>query len=205
MSGKTVALVSDAGTPGISDPGQQLIAACIANDIEVDPLPGPCAAIAALSGSGFPMAAFTYQGFLARKGLDRAVSGLASIDHPVVLYESPRRIVKLLEALAQHMPGRDILLVRELTKLHQQLLRGKAATLLDQVKSDNLERGEFTLVLGPWQREVSLPGIEDMQIMVEAHMADGMSARDAISKVSAETRANKRELYKVTNKKKQDT
>ena len=202
LEGKTVALVSDAGTPGISDPGQQLILACVASGIEVDPLPGPCAAVTALSGSGFPMASFTYQGFLPRKGLSQAVADLASIEHPVVMYESPRRVAKLLEALALHMPDREVLLARELTKVHQQLLRGKPGELLETVITDNLQRGEFTIVLAPWHQEVAKPGVEELQAMVEANLAKGMSPRDAVAMVSASTGTNKREIYKMANKKK---
>ncbi|MDD2281765.1 MAG: 16S rRNA (cytidine(1402)-2'-O)-methyltransferase [Eubacteriales bacterium] len=201
LSGKSVALISDAGTPAISDPGQILVKACIDQGIEVDPLPGPCAAIVALSASGFPLASFTFRGFLPRKGMDKAVAGLAEIEHPVVLYESPRRIVPLLFSLNQHMPERDLLLARELTKLHQQLLRGKAAQLLDQVRAEELERGEYTVVLGPGQGNHPQPDV-DLVALAAKYLGQNMSTRDAADRISYETGVSRREVYKLLNKKK---
>jgi len=205
VEGKDVALVSDAGTPGISDPGQLLIKACIDNGIEVDPLPGPCAAITAVSASGYPLAAFSYYGFLPRKGLDKAVAALAGVEHPVVLYESPRRIAKLLESLKLHMPNRELMLARELTKIHQQIIWGKPQYLLEKLILENLERGEFTVVLGPWRQTISQPGIGAQLAMAKEYISQGLSTRDAVAKISAETGLPRREVYNLVNKKKQDT
>lgn len=201
LEGKNIALISDAGTPAISDPGQDLVKACIDQGIEVDPLPGPCAAITALSASGFPLAAFTFKGFLPRKGIDKAVAALAAIQHPVVLYESPRRIVTLLAALGKHMPDREIMLARELTKVHQQLLRGRAGDLLATVRAGNLERGEYTVVLGPGQ-EKAAPAARDVLTLAEKYLGEGMSVRDAADKISGETGASRREVYTLLIKKK---
>lgn len=204
IEGKNIALVSDAGTPGISDPGQALVAACVAQEIPVDPLPGPCAAVAALSASGYPLASFTYHGFLPRKGLDAAVAALADCPHPVVVYESPRRVRKLLEHVAAHMPQREVLLARELTKVHQELLRGTAAQLLQELGSHQ-ERGEFTVVLGPWTPAPKQWSEGQLIAKVEDYLAQSLSTRDAIAQVSAETGYPRRQLYNLVNKKKQDT
>jgi 16S rRNA (cytidine1402-2'-O)-methyltransferase len=204
QGGKNVALVSDAGTPGISDPGQALVAACIAENIPVDPLPGPCAAVTALSASGYPLASFTFHGFLPRKGLDAAVAALANCSHPVVVYESPRRVRMLLEHVAAHMPQREVLLARELTKFHQQLLRGTAVQLLQELTPD-LERGEFTVVLGPWTPAPKEWSEDQLLAKVEDYLAQSISTRDAVALVSAETGCSRRHLYILVNKKKQDT
>lgn len=201
LEGKEIALVSDAGTPGISDPGQALVAACVAQGVEVDPLPGPCAAVTALSASGYPLASFTYHGFLPRKGLDSAVAALADYRHPVVLYESPRRVAKLLESIAMHMPQREILLARELTKVHQQLLRGNASQLLSQLSSE-LQRGEFTVVLGPMQPTPQQWTEIQLLAMVREYISQSFTTRDAVAQVSAETGYPRRDLYNLVNKKK---
>lgn len=201
LAGKNIALISDAGTPAISDPGQVLIKACIDQGVEVDPLPGPCAAITALSASGFPLASFTFKGFLPRKGSDNAVAALLAIQHPVVLYESPRRIVTLLAAIAKHMPDREIMLARELTKVHQQLMRGKAEDLLAQVEADNLERGEYTVVLGPGQERFT-PAERDVLTLAQQFLGEGMSVRDAADRISGATGVPRREAYKLLIQKK---
>lgn len=201
IAGKKIALISDAGTPSISDPGQRLVQACIEQGVEIDPLPGPCAAITALSASGFPLAAFTFKGFLPRQGLDKAVLALNEIEHPVVLYESPRRIVSLLSCLNQHMPAREILLARELTKIHQQLLRGKPARLLELVQAEELDRGEYTIVLGPGQANPLQENI-DVSALITEYLNQGFSPRDAAVKINAETGISRREVYKLLNKKK---
>ena len=203
-AGKNMALVSDAGTPGISDPGQALVAACIAEGIEVDPLPGPCAAIVALSASGYPLASFTFQGFLPRKDLDKAVASLAAIEHPVVVYESPRRIVKLLRSINEYMPQREMVMGRELTKKHQQILRGTARELLPALEEGDLERGEFTVVLGPWRSEEPSWSPSEVLDRVRAHVLAGASTRDAVALVSAEIKLPRRQIYAIVNKSKQD-
>lgn len=205
LQGKDVALVSDAGTPGISDPGQQLISACVQKGIEIDPLPGPCAAVTALSASGFPMASFTYHGFLPRKGLTKAIEALMPIPHPIVLYESPRRILKLLESIDQLMPDRELVLAREISKLHQQILRGKSQQLMELISAQQLDRGEFTIVLGPWEQKTVLPGEDELLTQIDDLVSQGLSVRDAVSRVSQDSGVNRREVYNLVNKKKQDT
>lgn len=201
LQGKNVALISDAGTPTISDPGQALVAACVEAGLTVDPLPGPCAAIVALSASGFPLGSFTFKGFLPRKGLDKAVAALAQIEHPVVLYESPRRIVKLLTCTERLLPARSIFLARELTKVHQQLLRGNSTELLARIRSDGLERGEYTVVLGPNNPEPTGPD-SLLPVLAEKYLAKNMTVRDAALRISAETNLSRRQVYNYLHKKK---
>jgi 16S rRNA (cytidine1402-2'-O)-methyltransferase len=148
-AGETGALVVDAGSPGVSDPGERVVRAAIAAGRPVRAVPGPSAVIAALSVSGLPTAAFTFAGFLpARAGArDGRLRSLLSRPETLVVYEAPHRVRDTLEALARLVPGRPLAACRELTKLHEEVLRGDAAAVLAQVTGER-ERGEWVLVVG---------------------------------------------------------
>jgi len=146
----SVALVTDAGTPGISDPGARIISAAWEAGIEVRSVPGPCALVSALSLSGFDEKEFTFHGFLPRrKGeLIRKLKGMAGRTELAVFYESPHRVASLLSAINEVYPDAMLSVSRELTKLHEQTLRGTAGEVLARFASDEgLLRGEFCLVL----------------------------------------------------------
>lgn len=200
LSGKNIALISDAGTPTISDPGLVLVQACLSHEIEIDSLPGPCAAITALAASGFPLASFTYKGFLPRKKLEKEVMALAAQGDPIVLYESPRRIAALLTLLQRHMPDRDVVLAREISKLHQQYLRGKPFQLKEQVETENLARGEYTVVLGPYA--VAPIQAENVEALVDKYLTADISTKDAAARLKEETGLPRREAYRLLHKKK---
>ena len=146
-AGKRVAFATDAGTPGISDPGQQAAARAAELGARITPIPGPCAATAALSASGFSAAEFCFFGFPPhKKGRQRFLQRVAQFPATAVLYESPHRLAKTLQYLADECPHRPAVLARELTKKHEQFQRGSCAELLEQAAPI---RGEYTLVLGP--------------------------------------------------------
>lgn len=147
-AGETGALVVDAGSPGISDPGERVVRAVVAAGGTVRVVPGPSAVIAALSLSGLPTGAFTFAGFLpARAGArDARLAGLLARPETLVVYEAPHRVRATLTALARLVPGRLLAACRELTKVHEEVLRGDAAAVLAQV-SDERERGEWVLVV----------------------------------------------------------
>ncbi len=147
-SNKAVALISEAGTPGISDPGYRLISAAIANSVEVVPIPGACAMIAALSASGLPMDKFVYLGFLPqKKGRQTLITSLQGERRTVVFYESVHRIIKTLDQLREILGGqRRVVVARELTKLHEEFFRGTLAEACQWVHSKPA-RGEFTVLL----------------------------------------------------------
>ena len=151
-SGKNVALVTDAGTPGISDPGGILVNKLAneqVNKIKVVPIPGPCAAVAALSVSGFPTDRFVFMGFPPhKKGREKYFKEVAVAEHTVVFYESTHRIVKTLEQLIKVLPQRQIVVCRELTKIFESVYRGSAEEILNILNSDkNNLKGEFVIVV----------------------------------------------------------
>ncbi|MGH7902560.1 MAG: 16S rRNA (cytidine(1402)-2'-O)-methyltransferase [Candidatus Dormibacteraceae bacterium] len=142
-----VALLSDAGTPAVNDPGQPLVEAAWSAGHRVVPIPGPSAVTAALSASGFGGPGFTFLGYLPRKQgeMRRLVSSLREDPRPAVAFESPHRILKSLAILADALPDRRLAIARELTKVHEEIVRGTPSELLAQLESR--ARGEFTLVI----------------------------------------------------------
>jgi 16S rRNA (cytidine1402-2'-O)-methyltransferase len=149
-NGETLALVTDAGTPGISDPGPLLVREAAARGLEVLPIPGPCALTAALSISGFDAQRFSFLGFLPRKPGKRrkALGGALSRGETLALYESPYRVVAVLQTLCELAPDATIVLCRELTKKFEETLRGSAREVLSTVQERKEMRGEFVLVVG---------------------------------------------------------
>jgi 16S rRNA (cytidine1402-2'-O)-methyltransferase len=147
-AGQSVAVVSDAGTPGVSDPGSELIEACIAAGVPVDPVPGPSAALAAAVASGFPVVPLTILGFPPPRSKDRKhwLEQLAVLHTTVTFFEAPHRIAQTLKDAAPILVKRQIVLARELTKLHQQFIRGTAKTVAEQLTN---VKGEVTVVVEP--------------------------------------------------------
>jgi 16S rRNA (cytidine1402-2'-O)-methyltransferase len=145
-----VALVTDAGSPGISDPGERVVRAAIAAAFRVESVPGPCALVAALTASGLPAGKFLFIGFLPHKSGQRRnkLESLKTFDGTLVLYESPYRVEKLLGELNQVFPGQQIVLARELTKKFEEFLRGTPAELLAIAQKRSL-KGEFVVLIGP--------------------------------------------------------
>jgi 16S rRNA (cytidine1402-2'-O)-methyltransferase len=152
-AGDDVALVSDAGTPGISDPGQAMVAAAVEQGIKVVPVPGPSAVVAALAASGLPTDQFLFIGFLPRKAgaLRALIEKLSSVDQSLVFYESPRRLGKTLDIMAGILGPRQAVVVRELTKVHEEFDRGTLEELANRYRLG--ARGEVTLVVAPADRD----------------------------------------------------
>jgi len=148
--GEKVALVTDAGTPGISDPGERVVRAAVNAGLRVESVPGACALVAALTASGLPADEFHFIGFLPHKSGQRRnqLEAARSLPGTLVLYESPYRIEKLLGELAELMPDRDVVLARELTKKFEEFLRGKPAELIAHTKTRAL-KGEFVVLISP--------------------------------------------------------
>jgi 16S rRNA (cytidine1402-2'-O)-methyltransferase len=165
LEGKNIALVSDAGTPGLSDPGALLVEAAHREGIRIVPLPGPSAALAAWSASGFASAEFRFAGFL---------SGKASLEklgpEPAILYEAPHRVLETVQALLERFgPGREIVIARELTKKFEEIARMRLGDAPAWLQGPHRGDGEFVLVLGPGERKTAEPaaGERVMKILLE--------------------------------------
>ncbi len=195
-AGERVALVTDAGTPVVSDPGAALVTAAIAAGVPVVAIPGACAAVAALSVSGLVTGGFRFVGFLPRSGPERrdAIALVAATPEPVVLYESPQRIADTLADLARAMPGRAAVVARELTKLHEEILRGTLAELSGAPEREWL--GEITVVLGAASAATG-PTVSEEELLrrIDDGLARGRRAKDLAEELALETGLARREVY----------
>ena len=154
LGGERVAVVSDAGTPGVSDPAYRVVRAAIEAGVAVVPVPGPSSVLAALTASGLPTDSFVFEGFLPSKGRKRLqkIEALLSEERTVVVFESPHRITRLVSEIAAIAPARPLALAREITKLHEEILRDEARELAEKLKDKKI-RGECVLLIGPKRME----------------------------------------------------
>jgi 16S rRNA (cytidine1402-2'-O)-methyltransferase len=196
-TGKTIALISDAGTPLISDPGQGLIRHCRNEGIRVSAVPGPCAAIDALVLSGFSTEQFQFIGFLPKKEKELQSILCQALFYPgtTVAYESPHRIEQTLAAIAHFSPERKLCIARELTKLHEEVLSGTSSELLQHFKK-NPARGEIVLLISPSGETLFLEHLS-LQALVEMLQSDlRLGKVDAIKMAAQLRHLSKREVYK---------
>lgn len=202
LAGESCALVTDAGTPAVSDPGEDLVALCAEHNVEVIPVPGCCAAVCALAASGLPTGRWCFEGFLSvnKKARREHLDALSGETRTIIFYEAPHKLRQTLDDLAAAFGGdRRISLSRELTKLHEQTLRmtlDEAITYFAEIAP----RGEFVLTVEGTAVEV--PTEQDEQQRLEAaaaavreRMADGQTQKDAVKAVSAATGVKKNALY----------
>lgn len=197
LAGKVVSLISDAGTPGISDPGNRLVIACYSHNIPVSPIPGPCAAIAALSASPLPTTRFQFIGFLPRTpgALKATLTEVLNYPGTTVCYESPQRLIKTLEALQQIAADAPVAIARELTKLHEQIVSGTAAATLLHFK-ENPPRGEIVLIVGHYEvkkfnNDTLLSPAEHVNLL----LSQGFSRNEAIKQAAKARSMHRREFY----------
>ena len=196
QQGTNIALVSDAGTPLIADPGYRLVAKARDAGITVVPVPGPCAALTALSASGLPTDSFLFHGFLPAKAGQRrkVLEQLSAVGVPLIFYEAPHRMLDTLQDLAAILGSRPIVLARELTKLHEEFLRGTAAELSQTLRQRGSIRGEFTVVVG---KATSLPEESGtIEEAVQELIRNGVPRMDALKQVARRRGISKREVYK---------
>jgi 16S rRNA (cytidine1402-2'-O)-methyltransferase len=196
--GARVVYVSDAGTPGVSDPGERLVRACVDAGLAVEVVPGPSAVLAALVVSGLPTTPFVFEGFLARKGTARAerIAALRSANVTTVILESPVRLAATLTELCERLGGeRRAVVARELTKLHEEVLRGTLAELVESV-TEQPRRGECVIVVGPAEPAGPVDDAEIRSALGRA-LAGGSSKRDAAAGVAAELGVAKRRAYEL--------
>ena len=194
--GERVAVVSDAGMPGISDPGERLVAAASAAGHRVEVVPGPSAALAGLVASGLPTGRFVFEGFLPRKGSGRTerLAAVAAERRTVVLYEAPHRLARTLGDLAAACgPSRRVVLARELTKLHEELWRGSLEAAVGRC-AEVEPRGEYVVVLDG-APEPEAADDDAIRAALAAAREGGATTRDAVSKVSAALGVSRRRVY----------
>lgn len=203
-SGINVAIVTDAGTPGISDPGAVIVKKCIEEDIEFEVLPGATAFTTALVYSGLDTTRFEFRGFISRDTKERreSLEEIKQSTNTIIIYESPYRVKSTLDMLLQELGDRRIALCRELTKIHEEIIRGNISEVIADIKDRNI-KGEFVIVIeGKTQEQIDEENKEKWaDIDVKQHlinlMEGGLTKKEAIKVVSKERGLSKNEVYKV--------
>ena len=196
--GRDIALVSDAGTPGISDPGYYLINRAIGEGIKVMPVPGPTASIAALSISGLPTDAFVFEGFLPAKRMARQkkLRELSTERRTLILFEAPHRLASTLRDIAEVLGDRKIVLTRELTKVFEEVIRGRVSEVIAKIEGRRL-KGEMTLLLEGVQEEAVAGEVPDLHEYLKMLIEEkGLSLKDAVSKASRDLDIPRKRVYK---------
>lgn len=200
LSGANVALVSDAGMPGISDPGYMLVAAAVKNGITVVPIPGASAVITALAASGLPTDSFWFEGFLPRKAKERAeiLAELAQVRGTIVIYEAPHRLEVTVKHIYEVLGDRKAVLARELTKVHEEFIRGTLAEIITWIEKNTI-KGEFTIIIAgktddknrqnSTKQIISTNGKEDE--------VENLSLRQRLKKIADETGKTSKEIYQL--------
>ncbi len=199
-AGRNVALVTDAGMPGVSDPGYRLVAACAEAGLTVDVVPGPSAAVTALVASGLPTDRFSFEGFLPRAGRHRQtrLAEIAADRRTVVVFESPRRTARTLADLLEACGDRRAALCRELTKVHQEILRGSLSELCAAVEGTDL-KGEVTLVVEGAPEAGASASLDDAVALARSLTSDGMRKREAAREAAARTGVSANRIYEALN------
>jgi 16S rRNA (cytidine1402-2'-O)-methyltransferase len=197
--GAKIALVSDAGTPGISDPGHRLVTLCLRHHIPVVPIPGPSALVAALAASGLPTEEFLFVGFLPpRSGARRkALDALKMESRTLVFYEAPHRVVETLADASEILGARPGVIAREVTKVHEEFMRGPLPELLESARK-RAPRGEITLLIGPGDpqtRQVD-PNVSLKERVEQLEAEGGVDRKAALKQAARERGLGKREAYK---------
>jgi 16S rRNA (cytidine1402-2'-O)-methyltransferase len=198
--GESIAVVTDAGTPGVSDPGVELVQACVEAGIAIDPIPGASAPLTAVIASGFPLVPLTVLGFAPARAKDRMewLENLSAIQNTVTFFETPHRIGRTMEELGHILGDRPIMVGRELTKAHQEFIRGTAKELSEAF--DNV-RGEYTIVVGPAPRaiDVTVTPTDGVILAEFGHATEvvGLQRREAISALAKKHKLPSRSVYKI--------
>ena len=202
--GKNTALVSDAGTPGISDPGEEIVKECIKENIKIVPIPGACAMVNALITSGISTKEFCFYGFLPlnKKNRKEKLEEIKDMNKTVILYEAPHKIKNTLEDLEKILDkGRKVVLAREITKIHEEFIRGTINELLE--KSENL-KGEMVLIIegNDKEKENALCNLS-IEEHYKYYQEQGLEKKEIIKKIAKDRNVNKNEIYKLFINKKE--
>ena len=196
LDGEDAALVSEAGMPGISDPGYELIVSASQRGIPIVPIPGPSVVITALVVSGLPAGRFTYIGFLPRRAGDRRrlLQSVADENGTIIAFESPHRLPAALNDILQVLGDRKVAVCRELTKIHEEVFRGRISQAIEHFTEP---RGEFTLVIEGKSEKDKPQLTEDIERRLHHMRLSGVTAKEAIAKEAGDTGLSKKELYRA--------
>ncbi len=196
LEGKNIALVTDAGTPAISDPGEEVVKKAIENDIKIIPIPGACALINALIVSGFDTKQFSFYGFLPinKKNRKGKFDELIKEKNTVILYEAPHKLLNTLKDILKYLGNVNIVLAKEITKIHEDFIRGKIKEVIDNIES---VKGEFIIIIEPIEIEdkclIDELTIDELYIKYEKQ---GLEKKEIIKKIAKDKGVNKNEIYK---------
>jgi 16S rRNA (cytidine1402-2'-O)-methyltransferase len=201
LEGKNVALVSDAGTPGISDPGYFLINLAIDQHIPIIPIPGATAAVAALSVSGMPTDRFIFEGFLPSKHLARLkrLQELSKEERTLIFYEAPHKIIRAVSDMVEALGNRRAVITRELTKIHEETIRGALSECLKRLQEGSI-KGEFTVIVHGATKEPMKQGIDMAEFLKNLILHRGLTKKEAIATAAEELGVQKKDVYKESLK-----
>lgn len=198
LAGESCALVTDAGMPAVSDPGEDLVALCHERGVTVNIVPGPTAFVSALALSGLPVSRFTFEGFLSMNKVSRRehLEEIKDEKRTLVFYEAPHKLVATLKDLSATLGDRRIAVVREITKIHEEVIRTTLFGAVEKYESE-APRGEFVIVIEGKKEEKEVVTLEDALSLARAYMSQGMSVSMAAKQAAKETGMKKGDLYKA--------
>lgn len=201
LEGQNIALVTDAGTPGISDPGEEIVREAIENNIEIIPIPGACALINALIPSGLNTKEFTFYGFLPLNKNNRksVLERIKKEDKTVILYEAPHKLIKTLEDIQTSVGDINCVLARELTKIHEEFIRGSINSILEKMKEKEAIKGEYIVLLDLNNNVIEEDDIKNKTIeeQYKIYESQGMEKKDIIKQIAKNKNVAKNEIYKL--------
>lgn len=199
LKGENIAIVSDAGTPGISDPGEEIVKEAIKNEIQIIPIPGACAAINALIGSGIDTKQFAFIGFLPvnKKEKQERLEEVKKLKQTLIFYEAPHKLINTLENMKQILGDRNTVLAKELTKIHEEYIRGKISDILEKMENP---KGEFVVIVegsNESEKEEERQALNKLSLEehFEYYKNQGFDKKEIIKKIAKDRNTNKNEIY----------
>ena len=193
-----VALVSDAGTPGINDPGFELVRLALDAGHQVSPIPGPSAPLAALTASGLPSDSFLYLGYLPRKTVQRqqAIEDVTAFPYTLIFLETPHRLIAALDDLLSVLGERNMVVAREMTKLHEEFFRGKISEAIAHF-TEHAPRGEITLIVAGASKDIEVWSMEKLHQEIEQSLADGGKPSQIAKRLAGESGWKRKDIYQL--------
>lgn len=199
LKGENIAIVSDAGTPGISDPGEEIVKEAIKNEIEIIPVPGACAAINALISSGLDTKQFAFIGFLSvnKKEKQEKLEEVKKLKQTLIFYEAPHKLINTLETMKEILGNRKIVLAREITKIHEEYIRGNISEILEKIENP---KGEFVIIVegsteSEQEEKQKILNKLSLEEHYEYYQDQGFDKKEIIKKISKDRNTNKNEIY----------